>query len=1355
MASPNFTINGSACPPEKAVAYGATVTLALLSTSGVNTIAWSIVGTDSADTAIPAITPGGSPLGATATLTMVSDPGTGLGASLLVRCLVNGGRDAAGQIDESLSKTALVGVPNTAGIIPFSVGEEFERDSTHGWTPSLNQALAAVGSPGPPGPAGASIPAPALVATSNIALTGVVTVDTVATNALSAGSYVLPVAQTNPVENGPWVVNNSGAWARPTWYDSNAEVAALLGIVLGAAVGGATGVGSVWFQSSGTTTAGAKTWTKLSTPSLVQDSLDVTLPAQDKTQHLGPYIETDFANGRNAIDHNRNDIRTYGANPNGSQQTTVTASGTTGAVVLAAAIAGLKVGQWLMLHQLGAAHGLVTPSAPIVVAQGTTGTRQVEFKFVALTSTHGFTAAGASTSISNAHANIGVQGSDFEWPTYVEAWPAAVANAFKYLAYVRFDGTGNFTYAGGVIAWPLYDADGNAFPQSFRLISATLPTPPEGIPAIAPSTAVPNGLRTKVTAMVSTTSITVSPAPITTGTAKVATLCNKRPLEIAMHAIAYGYGVQSRIPKGSFYITGDLELDAPVILEGGNGGRSQATSEVLCRDGNGVMGCNYTHGLQWQPYTLYRQGDRVVAALRTGILGCWTATAIAGGKTWGLSGSTEPSNYTPGSNSPDNEITWTFGVASAGYLTSADGAQLKNFAIRSAGKTIPAQRSVANNDLRLAPVFLRATTYVAGTTYALNDYVLPTTARQTGKAYKVTQAGTTSGEAAWGRVNGGVTTQGGTAQFTCIDMRQVQGAGLMTMVPVHIHHPQIANFNGTGLFGEGNHYSNGGNIDMSIWSGLDVSGCTGHDSLAQSADGNGVNLKNTTFSPRAAGLVGSCSFQDNSFYGAQLENVISNGGKRFQNQPYNSAQCSSKLDCCYSEGDAPGDADWNLPGKIDQGNIRLRPGATAYRTCFSENPALAFNSPIYEHDVATAGQPIGVQRILVSGFQQLLFGNPLTGGSVQGGTLLQEETGGISADGRSSVKILNRAVTVSQLDHYGARGYCPIYLNGIRMGAGGFTQETIMTSVTAVPTVGLFKAGDVYIWSLDMSRLEIRPGRTGNLGGSARASATPYVRGDIITTGGKAFRNTVPGTSAGTLPAAYAAATIGTQVNDGAVSLWHCWGTAQDPLLYAVPNWSAPPVALADTDYTTTSGLTLAAGPIFTIPAITANRTYDMLATGAITNDGTEFINNNNVAFSVTINDGSGGSPIIILPPYTPCKLRLKRLAAGSWTVDSFQLLTAYPRLSAAPRVVSGTTDTPTAADHGVPVVAANAALTTFTMDSKPVGTVIPFDGTGAGGYTFVNGTATIETALPSNGAAAQHQGRVAWHRTATNVRIS
>ena len=360
MPSPNFTVNGASCPPEAALSYGAAVTLALLSTSGVRTVAWSVVGTDSPTTVIPTITPAGSPSGATATATMPSDPSTGLGLSLRVQCVVNGGRDSAGQVDPSLTKTALIGVANSAGIVPLATGESLERHATNGWTAVVNKALVATaGLPGPPGsltadfvltsndslsglavrdgvtptagmialavgqttasqngrytvaagawvymfandPAvaaaigvpvfiksgvtgagtnwqltsgstlaaskvykrttSAGIPAPSLVATSDIALTGVVTVDGVASNAVTGD--ILCTAQATTANNGYWTPNASGAWVRPSYYGTDSSVAALLGQVSGSVASGSLGVLSTWVQTSGLTLAGSKAFSR-------------------------------------------------------------------------------------------------------------------------------------------------------------------------------------------------------------------------------------------------------------------------------------------------------------------------------------------------------------------------------------------------------------------------------------------------------------------------------------------------------------------------------------------------------------------------------------------------------------------------------------------------------------------------------------------------------------------------------------------------------------------------------------------------------------------------------------------------------------------------------------------------------------------------------------------------------------------------------------------------------------------------------------------------------------------------------------------------------------------------------------
>jgi hypothetical protein len=144
MSSADFTLNGASAPPELAVAGGATVTLALVSITGVRTIVWSIVGNDSHTRVNPTITPAGSPLGATATFTMPA----GTGQGYRVQCQVNGGVDDEGTYQPQLTKTAIVGVINAAGFVPFCSGETTERNATYGYTEQLNLLANAGGTSG-------------------------------------------------------------------------------------------------------------------------------------------------------------------------------------------------------------------------------------------------------------------------------------------------------------------------------------------------------------------------------------------------------------------------------------------------------------------------------------------------------------------------------------------------------------------------------------------------------------------------------------------------------------------------------------------------------------------------------------------------------------------------------------------------------------------------------------------------------------------------------------------------------------------------------------------------------------------------------------------------------------------------------------------------------------------------------------------------------------------------------------------------------------------------------------------------------------------------------------------------------
>ncbi|HEU4544341.1 MAG TPA: glycosyl hydrolase family 28-related protein [Jiangellaceae bacterium] len=133
-----FSVEGSTAVQYHAVAYGATVDLAIQSISGIDTIAWSIVSSSKSNQAIPTITPAGTPSGATASFPMPSDPGDGLGRSFLVKLHVTGQGTSA-------TVYRVVGAVNAGGIGPVCLGEQSYRDATYGWTDAFNAALAVIG----------------------------------------------------------------------------------------------------------------------------------------------------------------------------------------------------------------------------------------------------------------------------------------------------------------------------------------------------------------------------------------------------------------------------------------------------------------------------------------------------------------------------------------------------------------------------------------------------------------------------------------------------------------------------------------------------------------------------------------------------------------------------------------------------------------------------------------------------------------------------------------------------------------------------------------------------------------------------------------------------------------------------------------------------------------------------------------------------------------------------------------------------------------------------------------------------------------------------------------------------------
>lgn len=135
MASPICTVNGSSTVGGVNVSPASTVTVALADLAGVKTWALSIVGTDELVSA-PAL----SINSVTKTATFTGPPS---GSALILKSVVNGGLDANGNVDASLSTTFGVYTLSVYGTRVLAAGETLEGHQTHGWVKQINTAIRA------------------------------------------------------------------------------------------------------------------------------------------------------------------------------------------------------------------------------------------------------------------------------------------------------------------------------------------------------------------------------------------------------------------------------------------------------------------------------------------------------------------------------------------------------------------------------------------------------------------------------------------------------------------------------------------------------------------------------------------------------------------------------------------------------------------------------------------------------------------------------------------------------------------------------------------------------------------------------------------------------------------------------------------------------------------------------------------------------------------------------------------------------------------------------------------------------------------------------------------------------------
>lgn len=138
MVSPAFTFTGASGSLARFDAPASTtVTATLDDLTGINSVAWSVVGTDETGGTYTLTTSG--TLGSVASFTSGA-----AGTCGILQCTVNGGvNPATGDVDETMTATAKWSVPTAGGLHVVAAGEDMEHNSTYGWTGPVNAGIRA------------------------------------------------------------------------------------------------------------------------------------------------------------------------------------------------------------------------------------------------------------------------------------------------------------------------------------------------------------------------------------------------------------------------------------------------------------------------------------------------------------------------------------------------------------------------------------------------------------------------------------------------------------------------------------------------------------------------------------------------------------------------------------------------------------------------------------------------------------------------------------------------------------------------------------------------------------------------------------------------------------------------------------------------------------------------------------------------------------------------------------------------------------------------------------------------------------------------------------------------------------